>query len=131
MNLYHTNGRNRLTSVNGPPLKLWNSEKFGISWLKSGKHGALDKATGLPRIAELPNHSSKLFAQCMKTIAFFPLFAFIPLQCGLGHVINLLKMQIKFLNKYCNLHFPQLRIKYIHPHPLQFSTWAYIPVLGT
>jgi len=79
LNLYHTSGRNRLTSVNdllmiginGPPLKLWNSEKFGISWLKSGKHGALDKATGLPRTAELPSHSSKLFAQCMKTIAFF------------------------------------------------------------
>ena len=55
MNLYHTSGRNRLliTSVgdllmigiNGPPLTKWNAQKWNvISWLKSGKHGALDKA---------------------------------------------------------------------------------------
>ena len=72
MNLYHTSGRNRLLvnsvndllmiGINGPPLALWNAEKYVIGWLKSGKHGALDKATGLPRAAEIASHSSKLFA---------------------------------------------------------------------
>ena len=51
-----------MIGINGPPLALWNAEKYVISWLKSGRHGALDKATGLPRTAELARHSSKLFA---------------------------------------------------------------------
>jgi hypothetical protein len=67
MNLYHTSGRNRLlvTSVNdslmiginGPPLNAWNVQKYVVSWLKSGRHGALDKATGLPKKVEIINHS--------------------------------------------------------------------------
>ena len=56
MNLYHTSGRGRnrllITSVgdllmigiNGPPLTKWNAQMYVISWLKSGKQGALDKA---------------------------------------------------------------------------------------
>lgn len=71
MNLYHTSGRNRLSvssvndmmmiGINGPPLAAWNSTKYVISWLKSGKHGALDKATGLPKKAIIVKHSSMLF----------------------------------------------------------------------
>jgi len=46
LNVYQTSGRDKLTSVNdllmiginGPSLELWNFEKFGIGWLKSGKH---------------------------------------------------------------------------------------------
>lgn len=72
MNLYHTSGRNRLlvTSVNdmlmiginGPPITSWNAEKYVITWLKSGRHGALDKPTGLPTKPQNVTHSSKLFA---------------------------------------------------------------------
>jgi hypothetical protein len=72
MNLYHTSGRNRLlvTSVddllmigiNGLPLTALNATKYVISWLKAGRHGALDKATGLPKKVETVSHSSKLFA---------------------------------------------------------------------
>jgi len=38
-----------MTGISGPPLAAWNAEKYVISWLKSGKHGALDKATGLAK----------------------------------------------------------------------------------
>jgi len=71
MNLYHTSGRNRLLvssvndllmlGINGPPLAFWNAEKYVISWLKAGRHGALDKATGLPKKIEEVKHSSTLF----------------------------------------------------------------------
>ena len=71
MNLYHSSGRNRLIvesvnnllmlGINGPPIRDWNAEKYVISWLKAGKHGALDKPTGLAKnVHELP-HSAKLF----------------------------------------------------------------------
>lgn len=59
MNLYHTPSRNRLLTnsvgdllmigVNGPPVKHWNAVKYVVSWLKSGKHGALDAPRGVPR----------------------------------------------------------------------------------
>ena len=72
MNLYHTSGINRLLvqsvsdmlviGVNGPPLSAWNAELYVISRLKSGRHGALDKATGLPETCEIVPYSSKLFA---------------------------------------------------------------------
>lgn len=29
-------------------IAQFNAEKYVISWLHAGKHGALDKATGLP-----------------------------------------------------------------------------------
>jgi hypothetical protein len=71
MNLFHTSGRNRLivTSVNdllmiginGPPLKAWNAVKYVVTWLKSGRHGALDKPTGLPKKVDTVPHSSTLF----------------------------------------------------------------------
>ena len=51
--------------VNSPPLTTGNAEKYVITWLKSGKHGALeglDKAAGLPKKVETASHSSKLFA---------------------------------------------------------------------
>jgi len=58
MNLFYTSGRNRLmvhngsnlmmVGINGPPLAYWNAEKYAISWLQSGRHGALDKSTSLP-----------------------------------------------------------------------------------
>jgi len=68
MNLYHTSGINRLLvqsvsdmlviGVNGPHLWAWNAEKYVISWLKSGRHGALDKATGLLKTCEIVPYSS-------------------------------------------------------------------------
>ena len=71
MNLYHTSGRNRLLvqsvndmmmiGINGPLLHAWNASKYVISWIKSGRHGALDKPTGLPSNKEVVSHSSKLF----------------------------------------------------------------------
>ena len=60
MNLHHTSLRNTLAvervsdllmvSINGPPLSHWNARKYVISWLKSGKHGALNKVTGLAKV---------------------------------------------------------------------------------
>jgi hypothetical protein len=71
MNLIHTAGRNRLStdhissslmiSINGPPLQYWNAEKYVISWLQKGKHGALDKATGVSRKNTVISKSSELF----------------------------------------------------------------------
>jgi len=52
MNLYHTALRNRLLTdsvsdlmmvgINGPLLRHWNATKYVVSWLQSGKPGALD-----------------------------------------------------------------------------------------
>lgn len=71
MNLIHTSGRNRLlvtsvndllmVGVNGPSLEVWNADKYVISWLKSGHHGALDKATGLPKKDLIVKKSAALF----------------------------------------------------------------------
>jgi hypothetical protein len=73
MNLFHTSERSRLLVetvsalimivVNGPPLEHWQPEKYVISWLKSGKNGALNEATGLAKKegAFCP-HSAKLFS---------------------------------------------------------------------
>ena len=58
MNLYHISGRNRflvtsadddllMVGINGPSLAMWNAEKYVVSWLKAGRHGALDRAAGL------------------------------------------------------------------------------------
>lgn len=56
MNLHHTSVRNRLAittisnllmiSINGPCLRDWNAKKYVLSWLRAGRHGALDKPTG-------------------------------------------------------------------------------------
>ena len=71
MNLNHISGRNRLlvTSVNdllmlginGPPLEVWNADKYVISWLQSGHHGGLDMATGLPKKDLIEKQSAALF----------------------------------------------------------------------
>ena len=71
MNLHHTSGRNRLlvssvnnllmVSVNGPPIHAFNAEKYVISWLKSGKHSAMDKPTGLSKTEVDVSHGSTLF----------------------------------------------------------------------
>jgi len=72
MNLIHSAARNRLLVlsvsdllmivINGPPLCHWNAQKYVVSWLKSGRHGALDKTTGVPRKDDVISHSAKLFA---------------------------------------------------------------------
>ena len=59
MNLQHTDTRNRLTvqtvgnalmlSINGPPLEHWGPRKYVISWLITGRQGALYKPIGLPK----------------------------------------------------------------------------------
>ncbi len=53
-----------MIGINGPPLHAWNVEKYVISWLKSGRHSALDKQTGKAQIEEAVAHvhCSKLFA---------------------------------------------------------------------
>jgi hypothetical protein len=72
MNLYHTSSRNRLLTetvgdlmmvgVNGPPITHWNATKYVVSWLQSGKHGALDKPRGIAKKeVEVPK-SYQLFA---------------------------------------------------------------------
>jgi len=55
MNRPHTAVRSRLAvttlsdllmiSINGPRLRDWNVNKYVLSWLKTGRHGALDKLT--------------------------------------------------------------------------------------
>jgi len=71
MNLFHTAERNRLLTstvsdlmmvgINGPPLTTCNATKYVVSWLKSGRHGALDKPTGIPRKVEEVPKKTKLF----------------------------------------------------------------------
>ena len=73
MNLIHTSARNRLlcstvsdlmmVCINGPPLQSWNATKYVVRWLKSGRHGALDKATGVPKNTTDAPKSTLLFAQ--------------------------------------------------------------------
>ena len=38
-----------MVDINGPPFRCWEPDKYAISWLKAGNHGALDKATGLDK----------------------------------------------------------------------------------
>ena len=71
MNLQHTDTRNRLTvqtvgnalmlSINGPPLEFWAPRKYVISWLTSGRRGALDKPTGPPK-------KGPTAGKCMQTV---------------------------------------------------------------
>ena len=71
MNLQHTDTRNRLTvqtvgnalmlSINGPPLEFWAPRKYVISWLKSGRRGALDKPTDPPK-------KGPTAGKCMQTV---------------------------------------------------------------
>jgi len=75
MNLHHTAVRNRLAvttlsdllmiSINGPGLRDWNVDKYVLSWLKTGRHGALDKPTGKSSSPKEPKEgkkAAKLFA---------------------------------------------------------------------
>jgi len=79
MNLHHTAVRNRLAvttlsdlliiSINGPltltGLLDWNVDKYVLSWLKTGRHGALDKPTGKsssPKEHKEGKKAAKLFA---------------------------------------------------------------------
>ena len=50
-----------MVGINGPPLESWNADMYVISWLKAGHHGALGKATGLPKVATVVKPSAKLF----------------------------------------------------------------------
>ena len=61
MNLYHTPLRSGLLTatvsdlmmigINGSPVSQWNAIKYVVSWLKSGKHGAMDTLRGIPKKA--------------------------------------------------------------------------------
>lgn len=72
MNLHHTTVRNRLAissisnllmiSINGPCLREWNAKKYVLSWLKAGRHGALDKPTGKSSNIREVKEAAKLFA---------------------------------------------------------------------
>ena len=71
LNLQHTTVRNRLAvttisnllmiSINGPCLHNWNAKKYALSWLKAGRHGALDKPTGKSSNARKANKAFNLF----------------------------------------------------------------------
>lgn len=71
MNLNHTSQRNRMLTttvsdllmvgINGPPIHVWNAPKYVITWLQSGRHGALDKSTGPPKQAVVVSKRSRLF----------------------------------------------------------------------
>ena len=70
MILFYADGKNRLMvhnfsyvmmlGNNSPQPAYWNAEKYVTSWLQSGRHGAFDKATGLPQKQQTPEHRSKL-----------------------------------------------------------------------
>ena len=72
MNLHHTAVRNRLAinaisnllmiSINGLCLRDWNAKKYVLSWLRAGRHGALDKPTGKPVKTREVNKAAKLFS---------------------------------------------------------------------
>jgi hypothetical protein len=73
LNLQHTTVRNRLAigtisnllmiSVNGPSIRDWNARKYVLSWLRAGRHGALDKPTGKHAInIKETNKAASLFA---------------------------------------------------------------------
>jgi len=72
MNLIHTPDRNRLlcstvsdlmmVCINGPSLQSWNATKYVVRWLKSGRHGALDKAIGVHKNTTDAPKSTLLFA---------------------------------------------------------------------
>ena len=73
MNLHHTSSRNKLfvpnvssnlmmISINGPPLEKWNAKKYEVlSWIKSGRHAALNKASGAPKQIVEIKYGAKLF----------------------------------------------------------------------
>jgi len=75
MNRPQTAVRNRLAvttlrdlltiSINSSCLRDWNFDKYVSSWLKTGRHGALDKLTGKsssPKEPKEGNKPAKLFA---------------------------------------------------------------------
>jgi len=54
-----------MISINGPGLRDWNVDKYVLSWLKTGRHGALDKPTGKSSSPKKPKEgkkAAKLFA---------------------------------------------------------------------
>jgi len=73
MNRPHTAVRNRLAvtlsdllmiNINGPCLRDWNIDKYVLSWLKTGRHGALDKPTdklSSPKEPKEGKKAAKLF----------------------------------------------------------------------
>jgi len=69
MNRPHTAVRNRLAvitlsdlliiSINSPYLRDGNVDKYVLSWLKTGRHGALDKPTGKSSSPKEPREEKK------------------------------------------------------------------------
>ena len=51
-----------MISNNGPPLRDFAVRKYVVSWLKSGRHDALDKATGIPAEVQRISKNAKLFS---------------------------------------------------------------------
>jgi len=72
MNLPHAAVRNRLAvttlsdlltiSINGLGLRVWNVDKYVLSWLKTGRHGALNKPTGKSSSPKEPKRERKLLS---------------------------------------------------------------------
>jgi len=83
INRPHTAVRNRLAvtilsdlliiSINGPYLRDWNVDKYVLSWLKTGRHGALDKLTGKSSSRKEPKEgkkAAKLFAWLSQVVVY-------------------------------------------------------------
>ena len=73
MNLQHTDCRNRLHTetvssllmiqINGPQLVHWPAKKYVLTWLKKGRHSAIDKITGKVGVKTVSSHKSGLFCR--------------------------------------------------------------------
>jgi len=50
-----------MIGINGPPTTHWNATPYVISWLKTGRHGALEKPTGLEKNIVIVPVSAKIF----------------------------------------------------------------------
>ena len=73
MNRQHTGDRNRLhpdtvsslltVAINGPPVELWDSKRYVLKWLRSGRHGSDDKLTGKARKKPVELTRHRLFTR--------------------------------------------------------------------
>ena len=73
MNRQNTGDRNRLhpdtvsslltVAINGPPVELWDSKRYVLKWLRSGRHGSDDKLTGKARKEPVELTRHRLFTR--------------------------------------------------------------------
>jgi len=51
-----------MISINGPCLRDWNAKKYVLLWLRTGRHGALDKPKGKSSHTWEVKTAAKIFA---------------------------------------------------------------------